>query len=267
MKIQLMNRKTCLLFLAALILPFSLRLFAQPANTEVFRLKVLYDAADFSAVCENGRAMLASGKRLSPQGYAFLHEYMALAYYNIGAADSSRTHFLSLLSLRPDYELDPVEVSPKIIAFFNEIKANFSQEAPAVRSGHTRYVFVNDLRAGATWRSALLPGWGQFHKNQRTRGILLGSAFWSSLAATGFVWLNERDHRQTYVDAQIPAEISTAYEQYNKWHRARQFLQLTTAALWAATVLDANLFPYTNVPAISLDENSEALTASLQFHF
>lgn len=243
-------KNTWKIFLLLLVL-FS-PMFGQINDTEVFRTRIFYDNGDFNRALENGRDLLSSGRQLSPESLAFLHQYMALAFYNTGAQDSSRTHFLSLLSIRPDFEPDPVEVSPKIIEFFQQVKADFSASDSGENQSFTRYLYVEDVRVSAAWRSVLLPGWGQLHKQQKTRGLILGSAFWGTLAVTGYAWMQERDRKQSYEDAVGPENITTAYDDYNKWYRARRGLTIATAALWAIIVADANWSKYPR-PALSVD--------------
>jgi hypothetical protein len=110
------------------------------------------------------------------------------------------------------------------------------------------------LRPAAAWRSALLPGWGQFYKSQKTKGIILGGAFWGSLTTAIIAASREEDAKQNYVDAVEPAEITAAYSTYNNWYKIRRILTITTAALWIITVGDAALDGYPQ-PSLAIDRN------------
>ncbi len=228
----------CVIALFHLFLPHGLRAQINPGNAA--QVKHYYDAVAFDKAISLGRELLHSAEKLSPEELAVIHQYLALSFYNIGKLDSSRTHFLSLLSIYPDMELDPVTISPKIIDFFNSLKKEFQtlnnrNDLPTF----TRYIFVDDPRPAAGWRSALLPGWGQFYKHQKMRGIVLGGAFWSSLIATGFAALRESQTHQDYLDSRNPAEINQNYDTYNNWYKTRRALTVTTAVLWGITVADA----------------------------
>ncbi len=227
--------------LLSLILPgFILTGWAQPAASDVLQVKHFYDAVAFDKAISLGRELLRSADKLSSEELAIVHQYMALAFYNIGKLDSSRAHFLSLLSIQPDVELDPVNISPKIINFFKSLQKEFQTlNQQKGLPTFTRYIFVEDPRPAAGWRSALLPGWGQFYKHQKMRGIVLGGAFWSSLIATGFAALRESKTHRDYLNSRTPANINRNYDTYNNWYKTRRALTVTTAVLWGITVADA----------------------------
>ena len=234
-------------------------LWAQPSPTDVLQVKYYYESVAFEKVISLGKKLLHSPEEKTPEELALVHRYMALSYYNLGQLDSSRAHFLSLLSIQSDTELDPVTVSPKIIDFFNSIKKDYValQRADAM-PGFTRYIFVKDLRPAAGWRSALLPGWGQFYKKQKIRGIILGGAFWSSLVATGIAALKEGQTHRDYLDSQTPDDINRNYDTYNKWYKTRRFLTVTTAILWGITLGDALWSDYPK-PMVAFSEKGDIM--------
>jgi len=101
-----------------------------------------------------------------------IHQYMAYSFYNLNELDSARVHFLTLLSLDNTTELDPISTSPKIIDFFDGIQQEFKQLGKNARLVPVKeYIFVKDARPAAAWRSLILPGWGQYYKNQHRRGL------------------------------------------------------------------------------------------------
>lgn len=224
---------------------FATAAFPQVSGTDILRVKILYNDAAFSEAIDAARQLLHAEQNYLPEELVFLHQYAALSFYNLGTLDSARAHFRSLLSIDPDTRLDPVEVSPKIIEFFEKIKAERPAPVPSMTGpGHIRYIFLDDLRVGAGWRSAFLPGWGQFYKGQKTRGAVLGGAFWGSLIGTGISYLTEQAAEDDYRNATAPAAISNAYDRYNRWYKTRRTLTAVTVALWAITVADAGLSPY-----------------------
>lgn len=240
---------------------FSLAAFPQVSGTDILRVKILYNDAAFSEAIGLARQLLHAERAHLPEELIFLHQYAALSFYNTGDLDSARVHFLSLLSIDPETRLDPVEVSPKIIEFFEAIKGERPEPVPsATGPGYTRYILLDDLRVGAGWRSAFLPGWGQFYKGQKTRGSVLGGAFWGSLIGAGVSYLKEKTAKDDYRDATAPAAISEAYDRYNRWYKTRRTLSAVTVALWAITVADAGLSPYPRT-SLALGPEGELLLA------
>lgn len=236
---------TFLMSLICLFCLITIRVTAQTNTADIMQLKFYYDTFEFDKVISAGNTALKSGRELASDKLEFLHQYMALSFYNTAQLDSARGHFLSLLSLDPDRELDPVNISPKIIDFFNEIKKDYQAlVTSSPQTIYTRYVVVEDLRPGAAWRSAVIPGWGQFYKQQKTKGYILGGAFWGSLLATGIAWIQEDQAHQDYLSSVTTADIESNYSTYNNWYKTRRTLAITTAVLWAVTVGDAMWSPY-----------------------
>ncbi len=238
---------------------------AGPNDSPGQQVKERYDRVEFREAIALGNRLLA-GRHLSPDDLALVHQYLGFAHFNLGNLDSARVHFLSLLSLQPDIRFDPAETSPKIITFFDQLRVE-SLAVPAKESpfAFTRYVLVPDLRAGAAWRSAILPGWGQLHKGQKMRALLLGGVFWVGLAGTAVALLQESDTRDRYLDATDPGEIARRYDRYNRWFKARRILTVTTAGFWLLNVLDASWSDYPR-PAVTVSETG-AFIFSLQLDF
>lgn len=239
---------------------------AQIANTEVLQTKFLYDGAQFRKSIEKGRQLLKKRQNLLPEAIAFIHQYSGLSFYNLGNQDSSRAHFLSLLSLHPDFELDPVQISPKIITFFNDIKDAVNQLPEDLRAPSFRqYILLEDKRPQASWRSAVLPGWGQFHKKQHLRGYVFGGLFWGSAIATGFAFLQEDRAKQDYLDQQLPSAAAAAYKEYDQWYRRKRYFAIAASLLWAVNVGDA-MWSREPQPAVQLSW-TPAAAGSLQLTF
>jgi hypothetical protein len=187
---------------------------------------------------------------------------MALSFYNIGKLDSARSHFLTLLSIQPDFELDPINVSPKIISFFEQIKKEVKSSQTENAIEYTKYVFLEDPRPAATFRSALIPGWGQMYKSQKKRGYIIGGAFIASLIATGASIYFEKDAHNKYLDSTTPNSIEENYNLYNGWFKKRKLFTITTISIWVVAVLDALWAPYPQA-TLSVDKHNVSLSINL----
>ena len=224
-----------------LVIFSGLSMTAQQSNSPVEKLAGLYESVLFEQVIEMGDSLLHQSKQpLSADDYLHIHRYLGLAHYNLGNEDSARVHFLSMLSLNPAAELDPVNTSPKILNFFEQIRSEYRVLLPKTsQPSFIRYVYATDPRPNAVWRSAILPGWGQLYKKQPRYAILFGGGFWGSLAATGIVYFREKDLKKNYEAATVPQDISEKYDRYNRWFKTRQVLMWLTAGMWALNVVDA----------------------------
>ena len=230
--------------------------------TDANQVRVLYETLEFDKAIDAGQDLLNSNARLDRGELLTIHQYMALSFYNLGKIDSARTHFLSLLSIDPAFELDPIKVSPKIIAFFNQLKQEIPSHAEDRDIAHTKYIFVEDLRPGAAFRSIILPGWGQIYKHQKMRGYIIGGAFIASLAATGISLYLEKDNRDKYLGSTTLTDIEKNYQTYNDWFKRRKFFTVSTVCIWAAAVVDALFIPYPRAE-ISLDNSNLSISLNI----
>ncbi|MFH1502383.1 MAG: DUF5683 domain-containing protein [Candidatus Eisenbacteria bacterium] len=107
-------------------------------------------------------------------------------------------------------------------------------------------------------RSAIVPGWGQFHTDQRGKGTLF---FLAEVAAlSGVIWANEHrdDAQQSYDAAKLAYEsadqveeieerflaMRVAYDELDRWHEKRKQWSYAAAIVWVANIVDATvLFP------------------------
>ena len=234
--------------------------YAQRSTYNAVQVKVLYEALEFDKAIQSGQNLLKSNHQFNRDGLSTIHQFMALSFYNTGKIDSARVHFLSLLSIQPDFKLDPVSVSPKIISFFEQLKNETWNPKPDQAIGYTKYVFLEDLRPGATLRSALLPGWGQSYKHQKKRGYFIGGVFIASLTATGVSLYFEKDNHNKYLDSTTPAAIEKIYNTYNNWFKRRKLFTIATVSIWAIGILDALWAPYLNT---KVSAGNEDITLSI----
>ena len=127
---------------------------------------------------------------------------------------------------------------------------------------------MEDKRPSAAWRSAILPGWGQYYKGQPTRAYILGGAFLTSAVILGVSIVNENKYKDSYLNSTDPGEITSNYNTYNNWSKVRQISTYTTIGIWLLSFADAlwSDYPKTNLN-ISGSVNSDLAVLSLRYYF
>ncbi|HGY55942.1 MAG TPA: hypothetical protein ENK44_09585 [Caldithrix abyssi] len=249
-----MSVKKVVLFLIAVFL-IAIQAKAQPAAHEGLRVKNLYDTLRFEDAIAQGRSLLRSGKIHDKADLIVIHQYMAYSFFNLSQPDSARAHFLTLLTLDNRVQLDPIRTSPKIIDFFEQVRRDFKQLKQEEQIVPVKeYVFMEDLRPAAAWRSALLPGWGQYYKNQNSRAYWFGGTFLAGLSITVAAWLQENKYKDLYLQEQNPSKIPDLYDQYNGWSKIRRGAGYATVAVWAVAFADALWSDY---PRFNLQTNPQ----------
>ncbi len=211
---------------------------ARPAPADVRRL---YEKLEFDAALATAEDVLSQVEAYTLQDIAGVHTIAALILMSRNEQDEARTHFESALSADPALTLDPLLASPKVVAFFNQIKQETSP-APVDAGAATRYVKVYDQRPSAAMRSMLLPGWGQMYKGHRTRGAVMMAAWAVTTAGSitaHFVRANREDR---YVRESDPLLVPERFADFDRWHKARNNLALAAAATWIVSYVDALLF-------------------------
>ncbi len=252
-------------FFISLLLLFVAGYAQEPAG-RAERVKELYESLQFEKAVQLSRLLLKTTRITSPQELITIHQYAGFSFFNLGQPDSAKKHFFTILSIDPEYQFNPVNTSPKIIKFFNKIKENYQKSASSDnQKGYVRYIFLQDLRPGATWRSALMPGWGQYFKGQKKRSKIFGAAFWGGVTISAVSYLLENHYHQQYLDAKIRSDIQDKYDTYNFWYKTRRVSLYFTAAVWVSSVLDAFWVPYSSSNlSVGVKDNT---SISLQISF
>lgn len=252
--------------LISILLVLQTNLIAGSAPEQAFRVRQLYESLQFEQAVALGRSLLKSDHVFNREELLTIHQYSGYAFFNLGQIDSARAHFLSLLTIDSGYRLDPVNTSPKIIRFYNKIKKAYLQKrVKESNPAYVKYVFVEDPRPAAGWRSAILPGWGQYYKKQLQRGRIYGVAFVTAgvAALTGFAL--EKYYHQKYLDSKIPAKINDNYDKYNFWYKTRRVSLYLTAIVWGASIADALWGPYEKAKLSASFQNGTTLSLQINF--
>jgi tetratricopeptide (TPR) repeat protein len=235
--------------------------FAQKTASDISQIKFLYEDLRYEEAIKFGQQILRDEDYLSANHLEYVHQYMAYSFYNIGKSDSARVHFLSLLSINPEIELNPLITSPKIIDFFNQTKSNFQEVSDNQNIiSYPKYILIEDKRPDAAWRSAILPGWGQYYKGQPARAYVFGAAFVTSAAILGVSIVNENKYKDDYLESTDPDDIAQKYDRYNNWSKARQISTFTTIGIWLLSFADALWSDY---PRIQFDQSVGEMSSVL----
>ena len=208
------------------------------------RLRAVREATgrlDYPAAEALAREVLGQYEAFSPDQLVEVHTVLGVIVHARNDDVEARRQFEAALSLDPAHTLDPVLVSPKTVALFETVRADLARAAPqpGTTAPALRYVVLPDLRAGAALRSAVLPGWGQFHKGDRGRGLAFAVGVGAAAAGTVAAHVATVQAQRRYDAARTREEIGAAYSSYDRRYRVRNALALGTAVGWAAAVVEA----------------------------
>ena len=179
-----------------------------------------------------------------------IYRMKAIAHYAKLEMNASLSSFVEILKIDPGYSLDPITTSPKIIKFFNEIKANLQTEQAhavqrpqpvrvdtVIRQSNAQPIFRN-----AIMRSMLLPGWGHLYLGNGKKGWLLSAVSTATLASAFYFIRDCQNKERDYLNEIDLAEIDARYDRYNQSYKIRNFLIAGYALVWAYSQIDILFF-------------------------
>jgi tetratricopeptide (TPR) repeat protein len=122
-----------------------------------------------------------------------------------------------------------LELNPANTALASFVK---SMEQPAVAQGSTDW-------ASPAWRSALLPGWGQYYNGDQGKAWTFGLATLGLLGATAATFVIGDAARQQYMTAGPNADFDTPYRNWETMATYNHFAFIGTVALYSYGIVDA----------------------------
>ncbi len=226
-------------YITALLVLALLSAAHSQATLEMMRLKLRQ--FDYPRVVALADTLLLRAQ-LIPDERKEILETKGIALYSLQELDGAQAAFAALLAAAPDHILDPARTSPKIIQFFNEIKASLARQeeaAAAVRVDTLRLYDPGGQRLpGALARSLLWPGWGHLHLQREKTGIALAAANLVLLGSTLYVTAECRNRQRTYLAATETADIRARYLSYNTAFKTRNALAASYALFWLFSQAD-----------------------------
>ncbi len=233
-----------LLFLVLSVLPT----LAQPYSADTEKLNVLFQEFRYQDVIRQGEEMLGQKQDLTVVEKCEILRFLALSYYARQDMQGALRNFAEIIKLDNNYRLDPIKNSPKILAFFEEIRNQIPSTGPAHPAQKEdsllvapAIVMTDSLQNAAYRRMALsfvLPGSGQIWRGEKTKGwLLLGGNF--ALMVTFVYFAGETNRLEDqYLQATDRNEISAAYDKYNQAYKKRNLALAGFLTIWLYTQID-----------------------------
>ena len=227
-------------------------------------MREAYRQLDYARTESAARSVLNTFEGYSINELTEAHTTLGLVMYAQNRQDGARRHFEAALSLDGGLELDSLMVSPKIMAFFEDVRAEAtSRDRENDPVEIVRYIRQEDPRPAAALRSMIAPGLGQLYKAERKKGWILLGAWGGAVAATTTAHVLRQNARNSYLDARDPLVIAGRYETYNRRHKIRNGLALAAAGIWLYSYIDALVKPAI-LPEASSSKTSITLSPYLE---
>lgn len=226
---------------------------------------------DVVALCQKA---LKDPLATNPDTLVQLYSYMGLSYYALDEMGPSYNKFYQLLKINPQYQLDPAVTPPKILRFFDEIKASMNQMHSNNVSAIPDTVFIpTGPDKTSIIYSFILPGSGHIREGYQTKGWILTTAALVTLGSSVYYIIETNKREKDYLNAVDKDIIEQEYQKYNDAYRLRNLSLGLFAGVWLYSQIDLLLISpekqITNsglqIKAIMYDEYTPAFLLSYRF--
>jgi len=266
-------------FFISIILITASSLYTQTPSNYEFLLKQKFEEFDYNSVIRLADSILVNTKNLSRTDSLSILYYKALASFNLWDIKTSEQSFKSILSLDENFSLDTINVSPKIVVFFNDLKTKLIIDKQNQKQFSTisvdsilikeriKYSFQLQNYKQALWRNLILPGWGNIHLKKEPRGYIFATVYSLSLISSAYFIFDTNKKEKDYLSEINPELISSKYSNYNNSYKLRNISLALTAFIYIYSQIDFLLFDTSEIKindisrfSISIDPKSNFRT-------
>lgn len=203
-------------------------------------IRSAYEDLDFSIAEDRINEALRDYEQFLPQELSEIHVIYALILFAQNDLSAAESQLRLAVQLNPSLVLEPLDTPPRLFQLFEEIKHVQDNQSEQVSSREeVRYLVVYDPRAGAAWRSMVIPGWGQLHKGEKRKGIILTSLWGLTASGSIVAHLNRTQAQERYQASETQAQTQRRFNAFSTWHKVRNNLLLATAGVWVFSYIDA----------------------------
>ena len=166
------------------------------------------------------------------------YELLGSALVALGENELAFDEFKELYRLDISWLLKQ-DISPKIKDVAEEAYWEVFAE---IQRPDVEHLPSAELKLGASWRSAVLPGWGQFYKGQKVRGTAVMATQLLSLVALAVLQSEVNRRHDEYIGAE-GAAAANAYGDYRNAWRMRNVVGYVAIGIYVTSYLDALYSP------------------------
>ncbi|HDS09233.1 MAG TPA: hypothetical protein ENN73_03310 [Firmicutes bacterium] len=223
--------------------------------------KNYYNQGEFTKAIEELQKAMNTLEKQKDEDMIEAFKYLGFSYVAFGEREKAKIEFKKVIKLDPHIQLDPSFVSPKIIAVFEEARAELRAEGfdfskpvkPTPTPVPTPKPQGEWTRGGAFARSLFIPGLGQIYKGQKVKGYVILGAETLFLLATLNAMGEFNDAKTAYDDAKQGEDFDSLYKDYEDAGRKANAMAAILGIIWTYNVIDASFFSVS--PNLSLSPN------------
>jgi hypothetical protein len=230
-------------YIALFVIFFSFQIvFAQnkdiPAGKELVRqLTEAYNQFDSDKSTQLLNLALKSLDKFSSEDQIEIYKIAGFIAFQNSNSSLAVNHFWSLLNIDPTYSPDPVTTPPKLVTLFQKTKIEYLEDM------NRRMLQLQKSEKPVTsWRAILFPGWEQWHRGYKTKGIVLSTFGLVNLGGFVYSVIQTQRNKGRYQEANQPEVVQSLYSDYNSFYRQQYSFAYGFAAVWAFSQMDLLLW-------------------------
>jgi len=235
--------------IAILTLFFITSLYSQFFDKRLDPLIGKYKSFDYPGVIKEASIIIADSAVLNTADLCETYRMKAISHYSLSDMPNALKSLIAILKINPGYQLDQMVNSPKIIAYFEEIRKNFfernkkdEQEIPVVKSEIKEKTGLPGSISGGTKMpqiySLFMPGLGHLAIKPSTKGWALFGSGVLTLGLSVYYIVDVNRKEETYLQATNKIEIEQKYNRYNSAYKRRNLTVAAFAAIWLYSQID-----------------------------
>lgn len=229
----MIRRRLIILSFCTACICFFARGQVEHADSTLRAVEARYLAGSYQDAEVEGRRLLET-PGVPDSVRAMTERWIAFSLVAQGKSVLAQEHFTAVLRIMPDFDLDPVLTSPKILTVFRA--AQRSVVAPSVR--RDTVMTIHPAAPPISYRTLLFPGWEQLHTGRTTHGaVFLGAGAATLGSGIALEFLRSRARRD-YLAATSAEEIKKQYSTYNRYYRAEIAAFMAFGAVYVASQFD-----------------------------
>ena len=231
------------LLIAAIVVCFCVT-GVRAENDFVSRAEGFYSRGEYLLVIDFIETTLSDTLGLGAEERILLLRLLGSSYVAVGNTESAKKQFKNMLELEPDSELDPILVSPKIVAVFQEARRELEAEQ-AVSKPETLSTKLapqepnRNVWLAPAMKSLIVPGLGQFQNGHQGKAYLFLSSEIVSLAGLLVSQVKFEEARTAYTGNDDPSKMEVLYNNYNTWYMVRNGFVATSVGICVVSSVDA----------------------------
>ncbi|MCL5031569.1 MAG: hypothetical protein M1480_21400 [Bacteroidetes bacterium] len=244
-------------------------------------MKQQLESFQYNKAINDANELLENKVKINDKDLIEIYRIKAIAQYSLQNEKGAKESFFNILKIDTTFTLDPSTTSPKIIAFFDQVKNDYLQvfesEKQIVKT-KTDTVYIpkivhseqstSELKQAAI-RSVILPGWGHLYMGDNLKGTILTSLSLITLGSSIYFIIDSNKKERLYLDALDPSLIQQRYNDYNKSYKLKNISLVSFAAVWLYSQIDLLFFSGKNPLNISnvefLHSNQTQLNFQIKF--